>query len=195
MAVLLGLVAVAVALTVVVNSGGRPHQPTASRSAASHRAASTTARKRPGSRPGSPAVTHAASTATSTPTVAAPSAGSAGASASGRPASTATAPVSAVQSFYEFAASHRYAEAWALADPSLRAELLGYDRFVGDQSGDRSITFDAARTVSQSAGGATVAIQTTSVRVDGTHHCTGTVDLVPAGSARWVLHRVNIACT
>jgi hypothetical protein len=103
--------------------------------------------------------------------------------------------VSAVESFYELAASHRYSEAWALADPSLRAQLQGYNSFVGGQSGDRSITFNAVSTTSQSSSGASVAIQTTSVRNDGTHHCTGTVDLVPAGSSGWLLHQVHINCT
>lgn len=99
-----------------------------------------------------------------------------------------------MESFYEAAAAHRYAQAWALADPTLRAQLDGYRSFTAQQSGTQSITFNSARTVSQSSAGATVAVQTTSVRTDGTHHCTGTVDVVPNGSA-WLVHLVHINCT
>jgi eukaryotic-like serine/threonine-protein kinase len=43
--------------------------------------------------------------------------------------------------------------------------------------------------------GATVAVRTTSVRSDGTKHCSGTVDLVPdASSGRWLLHLIHINC-
>lgn len=116
------------------------------------------------------------------------------------PASTPTgapagSPVSATESFYRLAASHRYASAWALADPALRSQLGGYRSFQSGQTGDRSIAFDSARTVSRSPGSTTVAVRTTSVRSDGTQHCAGTVDLVPAGSGRWVLRQIHINCS
>ena len=96
--------------------------------------------------------------------------------------------------FYGAAAGHNYGAAWALADPALRAELAGYRSFQQGQAGDRSITFNSARVVGQSSRSATVAIQTTSVRDNGTSHCAGTVDLVPAGG-QWRLHLVHINCT
>ncbi len=101
-----------------------------------------------------------------------------------------------VESFYGLAASHRYAEAWALADPTFRTQLDGYQSFQAGLADDRSITFDAARVLSRSSGDATVAVQTTSVRTDGTQHCVGTVDLV-SGSApgSWLLHLIHINCT
>lgn len=105
------------------------------------------------------------------------------------------APVSAVESFYHLAAAHRYSEAWTLADPSFQSQLGGYASFQAGQSGDRSITFNAARVVSQGASAATVAVQTTSVRDNGTQHCSGTVDLRAATSRSWLLHQIHITCS
>jgi len=104
-------------------------------------------------------------------------------------------PASAVESFYGLAASHRYSQAWSLADPTLRTQVGGFDSFQAGQSGDRSITFDDAHVLSQSSTGATVAVKTTSVRTDGTQHCTGTVDLRAGGdSGSWLLHLIHISC-
>ena len=108
---------------------------------------------------------------------------------------TAGSPVATTESFYHLAASHQYSTAWALADPTFRYQLGGYQNFVGGQSGDRSITFDSARVLSQSSSSATVAVRTTSVRTDGTKRCSGTVDLVPGGSAGWLLHQIHIDCS
>jgi hypothetical protein len=106
-----------------------------------------------------------------------------------------SATVAAVESFYRLAAAHRYAQAWALADPALQAQLNGYQSFQNTFAGDRSITFSAARVVSQSSTAATVAIKTTSVRTDGTQHCTGTVSLQSSGSGSdWLLHQIGINC-
>jgi hypothetical protein len=104
--------------------------------------------------------------------------------------------VAAVESFYSLAASHRYAQAWALADPTFRAQLGGYRSFQAGQAGDRSITFDATHVLSRSSGDVTVAVQTTSVRTGGTQRCLGTVDLVSGGgSGSWLLHLIHINCT
>jgi hypothetical protein len=101
--------------------------------------------------------------------------------------------VSAVESFYELAAAHRYSQAWALADPAFRSQLDGYDNFKSSQAGDRQITFNSSRVVAQSPTMAAVAIKTTSVRDNGTQHCAGTVDLV-RGSSGWLLHHIDINC-
>ncbi len=104
-------------------------------------------------------------------------------------------PVSAVESFYGRAAAHQYADAWALADPTFRSQLAGYDSFQAQQAGDRSILFDRAQIVTETAQTADVAVSTTSVRTDGTKHCSGTVDLVRnAPSAGWLLHLIHINC-
>ena len=126
-----------------------------------------------------------------------------GSAAAGAPITTASGsgagdakPVAAVESFYENAAAHRYAAAWALADPTFRSQLGGYASFEDGQAGDRSITFTGARVISRSAGAATVAVSTTSVRTTGTQHCTGTVDTVAGGSGgSWLLHLIHISCT
>jgi hypothetical protein len=110
--------------------------------------------------------------------------------------SGAAGPVSAVESFYSLAASHHYSDAWALADPAFQGQLGGYRSFEAGQAGDRSLSFDSARTISNSSTAATVLVSTTSVRDDGTHHCTGTVELRAAGSGgRWLLHLIHINCT
>jgi hypothetical protein len=103
--------------------------------------------------------------------------------------------MSAVESFYTLAAAHRYEQAWALADSAFRNQLGGYSSFSSGQAGDRSITFDSAHVVSQSSDLATVAVRTTSVRTDGTQHCSGAVDLSRTGlSAGWLLHQIHINC-
>jgi serine/threonine-protein kinase len=118
------------------------------------------------------------------------SAGSSGGAGSGAGSAT---PASAVQRFYTLAAGHDISAAWALADPTLRAQLGGYESFRSEMAGDRSITFHSARVISQSSSAATVAISTTSVRDDGTQQCSGTVD-VAAGGGGWRLHLVHISC-
>jgi hypothetical protein len=100
-----------------------------------------------------------------------------------------------VESFYHLAAAHSYAAAWALADPTFRNQLGGYQSFQSGQAGDRSITFNSAKVTGQSTTSATVAVTTTSVRTDGTKHCAGTVDLQRASpSAGWLLHLIHINC-
>ncbi|MGI8864856.1 MAG: hypothetical protein ACR2JH_10755, partial [Solirubrobacteraceae bacterium] len=167
-AALLALIVAAVAVALLLNAGGS-HSPTRAAGRPSHRSGAT----RPGSHRATPA-----------------------APATGTPApKTASAPVSAVESFYSLAASHHYAEAWALADPTFRQQLGSYPSFRVQQTGDISIRFDAAQTVSQSSSAATVSVRTTSVRTDGTTHCAGTVELRPgASSGRWLLHLIHISC-
>ena len=99
-----------------------------------------------------------------------------------------------MQSFYELAASHHTAQAWALADPTFRQQLGGYSSFASQQSSDKAIIFHSDHVVSQTADGATVAIQTTSERTNGTQQCQGTVQLRNQGSG-WLLHLIDINCT
>jgi serine/threonine protein kinase len=184
-AALLALVAVAVAaaLIAVLSSGGSPaHQPaTAASRGRSHRSP-----KRPA------ASSRASRTTTGTTT---PGSATTSTAAAGPPPAGGT-PISAVESFYGLAAGHHYPQAWALADPAMQNQLGGYRTFQSDQAGDRSITFTSAKTVSQTSSSARVAITTTSVRTDGTHHCSGTVDLVPgAQSGQWLLHQIGINCS
>ena len=81
-----------------------------------------------------------------------------------------------------------------LADPTFRSQLEGYASFENGQALDRSITFDSARVVSQTATTAMLEVRTTSVRADGTQHCGGTIQLERSGSA-WLLHQIGINCT
>jgi hypothetical protein len=182
---LLALAGAAVALAVLLNAGTTP-APKERAGTAGRRSRTAPTRPRPAARPGS---------ATTPPTSTATASASSTAAAVTPGLASASSPVSAVESFYALAASHQYPRAWDLADPTLRSELGGYPSFRSGQAGDRSITFDSAQTVSRSSTGATVAIRTTSVRSDGTHHCTGTVDVVTGGaSGGWLLHLVHIAC-
>jgi hypothetical protein len=171
----LALVAVAAAVVVALTSGGSPSRTPAK-----------------AAKPAKPATGRSSksSTAASSPT----SPTSSTTAAAAKP--QAGSPVSAVESFYHLAAAHRYAEAWALADPAMQSQLGGYQTFQADQAADRSITFTAARTVSRTASSARVAVTTTSVRSNGTQHCAGTVDLVPGGGAgHWQLHQIGINCS
>ncbi len=123
-----------------------------------------------------------------------------GAASSGTPPTASTgasagSPVAAVESFYHLAASHQYSAAWALADPAFRNQLQGFQNFESSQTGDRSITFNNAGVVNQSGDVATVSVNTTSVRDNGTQHCSGTVDLIrSSGSSGWLLHQIHINC-
>ena len=99
-----------------------------------------------------------------------------------------------MSSFYELAASHRYSDAWALADPVFRSQLGGYQSFVNGQSGDRQIIFHTDRVISQSGQDATVQIATTSVRNNGTFQCHGTASLRQGSSSGWLLHAISISC-
>lgn len=202
-----------IALAVVLSTGGS--SPSSSKStqraavgAGTHHA---TAKKPTAAASGSS--TSASSGSTTSPASAAP-ATSSGASASGAGSGTsapggsapataggpatssgASSPISAVESFYHLAAAHQYASAWALADPTFRAQLGGYDSFQSGQRGDQSITFNSARVLNQSGSTATAQVSTTSVRTDGTKHCTGTVDLAAGATAsQWLVHQIHIDC-
>ncbi len=195
-AAIIPLVIAAAAVAAIASSGGSgsPHR-TAGRS--------TPAASTPSRTPSTP--THKSSTASSgatagssgghsTATSGAGAASAAPPATSGAGAGGAGGPASAVERFYTLAAGHDYGSAWALADPAFQSQLGGYRGLQATMSATRSITFNSARTVSQSASGATVAVQTTSVRTDGTQHCSGTVQLVPGSGGSWLLHQIGISC-
>ena len=173
-------------------SGTKTHSTGKSSSAAGSSAndASTPASSTPTA---STPTTSSSTPSTSTATTPAGSSGGAGASPS--PGSGAPTPTSAVQSFYEAAAAHRYSEAWALADPNLRNQLGGYSAFQKQMSSVRSITFHKAQTAGgSSSDSATVALQTTSVQTSGTQQCAGTARTVRSGQG-WLVDSVSINCS
>ena len=170
-------------------SGTKTHSTGKSSSAAGSSAndASTPASSTPTA---STPTTSSSTPSTSTATTPAGSSGGAGASPS--PGSGAPTPTSAVQSFYEAAAAHRYSEAWALADPNLRNQLGGYSAFQKQMSSVRSITFHKAQTAGgSSSDSATVALQTTSVQTSGTQQCAGTARTVRSGQGWLVDQRLD----
>jgi serine/threonine protein kinase len=207
----LALLVVVGAVILAALSAGRPSStrsgPPASRVRASHSrfgpgagSGSTSTRSKAAAGNGSGQSASSTPPASSAPSGAAVGAGSvpaASASSSWAPTGAApSGPVAAVEAFYELAAAHRYSQAWALADPTFRNQLQGYDSFQAGQADDRSITFDTAEVARQSGHSATVYVRTTSVRTDGTQHCEGTVELVTGGqSAAWLLHTISINCT
>jgi hypothetical protein len=100
-----------------------------------------------------------------------------------------------VEHFYESAANHQYAAAWALADANLRSQLGGYTAFQHQMSAVRSITFHRAQVVSGAgAGAATVSLQTTSVQADRTQECSGTARTVRAAGT-WMVDAISINCS
>jgi hypothetical protein len=111
------------------------------------------------------------------------------------PAGEAGSPTAAVEAFYGAAARHEYATAWGLADTNMRDEVAGYGSFSAQQSAVRSITFHRAEMLpGATASQATVAVSTTSVTVDRTEQCSGTVRTVRE-AAGWVLDGISIDCT
>jgi hypothetical protein len=207
----LGLVCLAAALVVLLNRGSSPPPRTAAsgatrraHTAASRRASTPRATE---SRSGSATATSSASPAAASSTTpagstapgpTAPSSASSAASGSAVvPPSFASAasPIATVESFYRLAAARRYSEAWALADPTFRAQLGGYRDFQAGQAHDRSITFDSAHVGSQAGNSATLTVSTTSVQSDRTRHCSGTVDLVQGTAGHWLMHQIDINCS
>jgi hypothetical protein len=75
-----------------------------------------------------------------------------------------------------------------------RNQLGGYDSFKSGQAGDKAIIFHKDQVISQSGHAATVAIETTSERTNGTQHCRGTVQVQNAGGG-WLLHAISISCS
>jgi hypothetical protein len=101
-----------------------------------------------------------------------------------------------VQAFYQAAAQHRYADAWALADPKLQNQLGGYSAFQHQMSSVRSITFHRAQVVGGAgSNSATVSLQTTSVQTSRTQECAGTARAVRSGGRSWLLDSISINCS
>ena len=215
-ALALGLVGLAVVLIVVLSQGSTPTpkraasgaktRPHHSRSHRSTSHASTATPPASHSQSASATTTSSAtSSATTTASASAPAqsgssstpAGSTAPGSTAAPPSSSSAgtPSGAVESFYQLANARRYSEAWALADPTFRAQLGGYQSFQAGQANDRSITFDSAHVASQTSHAATVAVTTTSVQSTKTSHCAGTVDLVPGAPGQWLLHQIHINCS
>ena len=193
------LAALAVAAIVLANSG-KPRQPRQRVAAANvTRAAPARPRKKPAKSPTRPSSRARSSTVSppvtpasdsSPPTSSSPPAGS-------PPPSTAPgSPVDAVETFYHLAAAHQYAAAWALADPAFRQELAGYQGLEATMAAERAISFNGADVVNESPNSAVVSVRTTSVRDSGTQNCSGTVELLRAGSVSpgWVLDHIAISC-
>jgi serine/threonine protein kinase len=190
---LLALAALAVAAVIVValaGGGGTSHSGTST--------SRGTARRTPSHTTTHPATTAHSATPAQSATAATPSNGAAapstGASAAATPPASG-APASAVEQFYEAAARHQYATAWALADSNLRNQLGGYASFQHEMSAVRSITFHSAQVVSGSGSDtATVALSTTSVQTDRTQQCSGTASTVRSADA-WLVDRISISCS
>jgi serine/threonine protein kinase len=184
---LLALIAAGVVLAVALGSGdGNPTRPHTS---AHHQA--------------SPPASASSSTSASTGSTPSGTSSSASATSSSAASSSPTTPAAAppgspgesTKSFYTLAAGHHYPQAWALADPSFQSQLGGYQSFQNTFSADRSITVNSLRTLNKSANAATLDVTTTSVRTDGTQHCSGTVQLSSAGAkSPWLLHHIQINC-
>lgn len=187
-------------------AGARPHAradqarvktPARARSASSMSVSASTGLATPGS-PSTASSTQQSAEATSS--VAAPTA-----AASAKPAATETRPPvnssagnnlpgAAVEAFYEAAAHHRYADAWALADSNMRNEVDGYAAFEEQMSTVRAITFHEISTLRQAPDSALVAVRTTSEQTNRVQQCSGTVRTVyPAGA--WLLDGISIHCT
>jgi serine/threonine-protein kinase len=169
--------------------------PAGSRSAGTNKKSATTDRRRATRPAAAGQTTRAAGSQTTAGAGAGSSTGTPSSStASAPPATVGTAPARAVESFYGDAANHRYAAAWALADPNMRNQLGGYPAFQNQMSSVRSITFHRAQVApGASAGAATVTVATTSVQATRTQQCAGTVRTIRSGSA-WLLDAIAINC-
>lgn len=179
-----GAALLAAVLLVTFLAGG-PH-PTAPRTAAtpgtppSREAPSRTAG--PAGIPGGGARTPAAS-----PTATPPGA----AQATSGPASS---PIAAVEQFYLRAARHDYPDAWALAAPSYRQQLQGYDGFRATFAEVVAIRFQDVKIIASTGGTATVAIHTLSQHTNRTEQCAGAVMTQAAAPDNWLISQISIQC-
>ena len=196
-ALMLGILAVAVIAAVLAVQGAGGGSATGGQ-AHSHRVVTSRghAKPKPAAKPSSGSGSASQSSAAATPASQSGATANPGATPVTAPAGTpaSDSPVAAAERFYTLAASHQYARAWALADPTFRNQLGGYASFVNGQALDRSITFDSAQVTSQTQDSAVLEVRTTSVRANGTQHCAGSIQLQREGSA-WLLHLIGINCT
>jgi hypothetical protein len=99
-----------------------------------------------------------------------------------------------VKQFYLRAARHDYPDAWALAAPSYRQQLDGYDSFRATFANVLAISFQEAQTVSSSGDTATVAVRTVSQQTNQTQYCAGTVTTQRAAPRSWLVSQISIQC-
>lgn len=99
-----------------------------------------------------------------------------------------------MEQFYLRAARHDYPGAWALAAPSYREQLQGYDSFRATFANVLAIQFEELRTISSSGGTATVAVRSVSQQTDRTQHCAGTVTTQATGPGNWQIGQISIQC-
>jgi serine/threonine protein kinase len=123
-------------------------------------------------------------------------------SASPAPPSAAPAPppagapsvAAALTSFYTHAASHDFADAWALGTDNLHAQFGGsIHTFRNTLATLQSIEFPALSVTSQTGPGATVAFSSVAHHTDRTDRCTGTATMVRA-SQQWLVDRIAVSC-
>jgi len=100
-------------------------------------------------------------------------------------------PDGAVNDFYQRAARGDYAGAWALATPSGREQLGGFESFSRSQSTLESISFLKLK-AKEKGDGATVDLRSEAVHSDRVDRCKGSVGLVRSGGS-WKLDSFNIA--
>ena len=187
---LAALVIAVLAVALLSTGTGSKRPGTGRRATASSRRHHGSARRSAGATtPASPASAQGASSATG-------STGGATGADSPAGASTSSTPSGVVQSFYEDAARHDYAAAWALADSNLRNQLNGYASFSSQMSAVRSITFHRAQTLSGATlSSATVALNSTSVQSSRTQNCSGTARTVRTSNGTWLVDGVSISCS
>jgi eukaryotic-like serine/threonine-protein kinase len=201
------LAGAAVAAVVVAGTGGGDGSRSAQRTTSSGSGERTSSSRRTTSSADRSTATGAAGTSTAstssgvgpTSTSTAPASSGAGGTtgapaAAGAGGAGAETPEGAVQSFYGLAAQHRYEDAWALAAPSLRSQLGGFDAFRSQFSSVRSIDFRRAETVQKGDSTATVAIATTATHTDRVDRCTGTAQTTAREGGGWQVARLSVSC-
>ena len=124
-------------------------------------------------------------------------AGGTGAPVSSSPSTSASAgdPTTAVNDFYERAASGDYQGAWSLADSSARSQLGGYGAFQSQESSLQSIDFTQLTTTNQTADSATVSFADDADHGSFVDHCTGSIGRVSSGGTWLVDQFQNIGCS
>ena len=138
-----------------------------------------------------PASTHGTRTPTASPTA---SPTRPAQPATGPATGPASSPVAAVEQFYLRAARHDYPNAWALAAPSFRQQLQGYDSFRATFADVLAIRFQTVQLITSSGGTATVAIRTISQQTSRTEQCAGTVMTRAAAPNNWLISQISIQC-
>jgi serine/threonine-protein kinase len=104
-------------------------------------------------------------------------------------------PGGTLMAFYNNSAGGSIDDSWPLATDNLHNQVGGYDAFKAGESDVSSFDWKQVTTTSKTAARATVSFADDAHHASYIDHCTGTAQLVPAGSSGWLLDHIAVNCS